>query len=139
MEYVEAASHIEAEPAQVWAVLVDAGHWPDWDSGVSGVSGELAEHQKVTIRSEVAPGRAFPVTVTTFEPPSRLVLTGGMPLGLFTGVRTYTLAPEGGGTRFHLREEYTGRLLSMMWKRMPDLNPSFRKFADGLKRRVEGS
>lgn len=34
---------------------------------------------------------------------------GGMPLGLFKGVRTYTLTPEGEGrTRFVMREECTG-------------------------------
>lgn len=139
MEFFEAGSHIEADPAQVWVVLIDAGHWSDWDSGVTGVTGTVAEGQKITIRSEASPGRAFPVTVKSFEPPTRLVLSGGMPLGLFTGVRTYSLTPDGTGTRFHLREEYTGALLSMMWKRIPDLDPSFRQFADGLKRRVEGS
>jgi hypothetical protein len=60
-----------------------------------------------------------------------------MPLGLFTGRRTYTLAPEGTATRFTMREEYTGALAGMMFKSIPDLGPSFRKFADGLKRRSE--
>ena len=32
-----------------------------------------------------------------------------MPLGLFKGVRTFTLAPgTDGSTRFTMREEYTG-------------------------------
>ena len=36
--------------------------------------------------------------------------SGGMPLGLFKGVRTFTLEPaDGGATRFSMREEYTGR------------------------------
>ena len=63
--------------------------------------------------------------------------SGGMPLGLFKGVRTFTLAPAGGTTRFQLREEYSGPLLSMMWRSMPDLGPSFAQFANGLKRRAE--
>jgi hypothetical protein len=60
-----------------------------------------------------------------------------MPLGLFRGVRTYTLAPVGAGTTFHMREEYTGPLLGLIWRSMPDLQPSFDRFAAGLKGRVE--
>jgi hypothetical protein len=60
-----------------------------------------------------------------------------MPLGLFRGVRTFTLQPAGMGTDFRIREEYSGPLLPLIWRSMPDLAPSFRQFADGLKRRVE--
>ena len=53
-----------------------------------------------------------------------------MPLGLFRGVRTFTLAPEANGTtRFHMREEYTGPMLPLIWRSMPDLGPSFEQFA----------
>ena len=84
------------------------------------------------------PGRSFPVKVTAFEPAARLEFTGGMPLGLFKGVRTYTLAPRPGAmTEFVVREEYTGPLLGLIWRSMPDLGPSFQQFADGLKQRVE--
>jgi hypothetical protein len=77
------------------------------------------------------------VKVTAFEPGRRLQFTGGMPLGLFRGVRSYTLAPDGAGTSFRMREEYTGALLGLIWRSMPDLQPSFDRFAAGLKRRVE--
>jgi hypothetical protein len=63
---------------------------------------------------------------------------GGMPLGLFKGVRTFTLSPQGTGTtKFTMREEYTGPLLPLIWKSMPDLGPSFEKFAKGLKAEAE--
>jgi hypothetical protein len=52
-------------------------------------------------------------------------------------VRTFTLSPQGNGTRFSVREEYTGALLPMIWRSMPDLGPSFQKFATGLKQRAE--
>src|SRR3954447_8828768 len=137
MKLYESNSTIAATPDDVWAVLVDAAQWPTWDSGVEGVEGTLAEGQKITIRSSAAPGRAFPVTVTTMEPFRRLVFRGGMPLGLFRGERTYTLTPQGEGTQFRMREEYTGAMLGLIWKSMPDLQPSFDQFAAGLKLRVE--
>jgi hypothetical protein len=61
-----------------------------------------------------------------------------MPLGLFRGVRTYEVSPNGtGGTAFRVREEYTGPLVGLVWRSMPDLGPSFDQFAQGLKRRAE--
>jgi len=36
-----------------------------------------------------------------------------------------------------MREEYTGPLLPLIWRSMPDLGPSFQRFARGLKQRVE--
>ena len=139
MRFYEASTQINRPADAVWAILVDGSNWPNWDSGVDGVSGTIAAGQTVTIRSKVAPGRTFPVKITTFAPGSSLVFTGGMPLGLFKGVRTYTLAPApGGGTNLKVREEYSGPLVSMMWRSMPDLGPSFTQFATGLKRRAEG-
>ena len=137
MRYYEAGSEIAASPERVWAVLTDGNGWASWASGVDGVEGTIAPGEKITIRSQAAPGRAFPVTVSTFEAPSRLQFSGGMPLGLFRGVRTYTLSPRNGGTSFHMREEYTGPLVGPMWRSMPNLAPSFQQFANGLKQRAE--
>jgi len=65
-------------------------------------------------------------------------MSGGMPLGLFKGKRMFTLSPQGNGTtKFNMREEYTGPLLPMLWRSIPDLGPSFNQFANGLKQRVE--
>jgi hypothetical protein len=68
-----------------------------------------------------------------------MVWSGGMPLGLFKGVRTFTLAPQAAGTiKFTMREEYVGPLAPLITRSIPDLNPSFMRFANGLKRRAEG-
>jgi hypothetical protein len=136
----DATSLIHATPAAVWAVLVDAAGYPAWDSGVERVEGTIAPGERIKVVSEANPGRAFPVTVTELVPEQRMTWTGGMPLGLFRGVRTFRLAPEGDGTtRFTMREEYSGPLLALVWRSMPDLGPSFEQFARGLKARAEAS
>jgi uncharacterized protein YndB with AHSA1/START domain len=137
MRSYDSTVFIQAAREQVWPVLTDIAAWPDWDSGVTNVDGRLALGEKLSITVAANPGRVFPVKVVHVDPPQRLVLRGGMPLGLFTGRRTYTLAPEGTGTRFTMREEYTGPLAGLIFKSIPDLDPSFRQFAEGLKRRVE--
>jgi hypothetical protein len=140
MKYFEASSEIQADADRIWAILTDGPGWSTWDSGVDKVEGRIGPGETIKLWSKAAPGRAFPLKVTTFEPGTRLTFSGGMPLGLFRGVRTYTLAPQAGGTTaFKMREEYTGPLLGIMWRSMPDLGPAFRQFADGLKRRAESA
>jgi len=136
----EASSVIAATPEAIWTVLVDGTGWTDWDSAVVRFEGTVAPGEKVTVYPEVNPKRGFPVKVVEFVPGERMTWRGGMPLGLFTGTRTYTLTPQPDGTvRFDLVEEYTGPLAGMIAKSIPDLAPSFTRFANGLKQRVEGS
>src|SRR5687767_14337416 len=132
MRAYEASAQIDALADAVWAVLADAAGYGQWDSGAR-VEGTIAAGAKLRVTSEANPGRAFPVRVTELSPPRRMTWTGGMPLGLFRGVRTFRLEPRGGGTDFVVREEYTGPLLPLIWRTMPDLQPSFTRFAEGLK------
>jgi hypothetical protein len=138
MKAFEASSVINATPERIWAILVDGSHYPDWPSGVISVDGRIAPGETIKVVSGANPGRTFPVKVTEFSPARSMAWSGGMPLGLFKGVRTFSLAPAGdGATRFHVREEYSGPLLSMMSRSIPDLGPSFAQFATGLKQRAE--
>jgi hypothetical protein len=138
MKHFETSTTIDATPERVWEILADTASWSDWDSGVVGVEGEPGEGNRVKITSELNPKRAYPVKITEFEPNRRMAWRGGVPLGLFKGVRTYTLTPEAEGrTRFDIREEFTGPLLPLIWRTLPDMNDSFRQFANGLKQRAE--
>ena len=138
MKAYEATSTIKADPTAIWAVLTDAAGYPRWDSGIERVEGRIAAGEKIKVYAAVSPGRAFPLRVTEFEPGRRMVWSGGMPLGLFRGVRTFTLTPTGdGGTDFRVREEFTGAFLPLIWRSMPDLGPSFVRFAEGLQSRAE--
>ena len=140
MKAYDAAADIEATPDAIWAILTDAPNLSNWDSGVERVEGNIAPGETIKVFVKVNPGRAFPVKVTEFIPGQKMVWSGGMPLGLFKGVRTYTLSPQAGGvTKFTMREEYTGPLLPMIWRSIPDLGPSFQQFASGLKSRAERS
>jgi hypothetical protein len=137
MKSYDAAATIEAPPETIWAILTDAPAYAEWDSGVERVEGRIAPGEKIKVVSEANPGRAFPVKVTAFEPARAMTWSGGMPLGLFRGVRTFALTPDGAATRFTVREEYSGPMLGLIWRSMPDLGPSFEQFARGLKQRAE--
>ena len=138
MEGYRASSVITATPQAVWDVLIDVGAWPSWDSGVVRVEGSPALGQKVTVFPEVNPERGFPVTVVDLRPGAGMTWRGGMPLGLFTGTRTYTVTEERDGkVTFEMQETYRGPLAGLMAKVIPDLSDSFSQFARGLKSRVE--
>lgn len=140
MKSYEVTETIQAGPDEVWAVLGDVAHYPDWDSGVEKVEGRLEHGARLKVFSELDPGRGHPIKVTELSPGKGMTWRGGMPLGLFRGVRTYRLTPTGDGvTRFEMREQFTGPLLPLIGRSLPDFQPSFDKFARGLKARVEGS
>ena len=102
------------------------------------IEGRIAPGAKLKVHVKANPGRAFPVKVVQFQPAEMMRWSGGMPLGLFKGERTYRLTPHGDGTTtFTMREEYTGPLLPLIWRSIPDLGPSFQQFANGLKKQVE--
>ena len=138
MKSYQAESMINASPEAIWAILTDAPGYTTWDSGVVRVEGRIAPGETIKVVSKANPSRTFPVKVAEFVPGQRMVWSGGMPLGLFKGVRTFTLAPGGNATKFSMREEYTGPLLPMIWGSIPDLGPSFEQFASGLKAKAQG-
>ena len=138
MKFYEARATIRATPETIWAILIDGPSYASWDSGVVKVDGTIAPGETIRVVSEANPGRSFPVKVSGWRPTESMAWSGGMPLGLFRGERIFALAPAAdGSTDFTVREEYTGLLLGMMWRTIPDLGPSFAKFAEGLKQRAE--
>jgi len=66
--------------------------------------------------------------------------TGGMPFGLFTGVRTYTLDSKSeGNVDFTMHEVFSGPMLGLIGKSIPDMSAAFEQFCVGLKTRSEKS
>ncbi len=131
---------IRATPGKIWALLTDAASYPAWNPTVERVEGRIALQQKVKVFTKLSPGRAFAVKVTAFEPAKTMVWTGGMPLGLFKGVRTFRLTPHGNGTvEFAMQEVFSGLMAPLIEKSIPDLQPAFDQFALALKQKAEAA
>lgn len=138
LEYT-ATCRIEAAPDAVWTILTDAGGYGDWNPEIIGVDGRFALGERITARVNIGSGaiRRVPMRVTAFEPKSRMVWTGGLPLGLFVGLRTFTVAPVAAGTEFRLHLRMSGPLAGMIGKSVGDRQPEVDSFAAGLKARAE--
>lgn len=140
MKVFQATTTIAAAPETIWAILTNASAYPEWDPGVERIDGQIAPGEKITAYTKISPGRAFPVTVTAFEPSRKMIWASGMPLGLFKGERTFTLAPQSqGSTTFTLREEFSGPLLPLIGRSIPNMTATFEQFAAGLKSRAESA
>jgi hypothetical protein len=131
------ARAIDAPAEVVWRLLTDASSYQRWNRAVVSIEGPIVEGGQIRLVSIAAPKRTFTLKVAEMRAPSHMVWADGMPLGLFTGRRTYTIAARGAGCDFSMVEEFTGPLAGLITKAIPDLTPSFEAFADGLKAAAE--
>lgn len=131
-----ATTTINATPETIWNIITDAQSYPEWEPNVVRIEGKIAEGETVTAHVKHT-DRAFPAKVTVFVPNQKMAWTGGMPLGLFKGERTFTLTPKGEAVEFTLREEFSGPLLFLMKGSIPDQTEMFQNFVAGLKQRAE--
>ena len=138
MKQFATSAIIHARPETIWALLTDPAGYPLWNSTVEKVDGRIGLRETITVYTKAARGRAFPLEVSEFVPPSRMVWTGGMPLALFRGTRVFSITPAANGTtQFAMSEHFTGVLAPLIAKSIPDLQPSFDTFAADLKRHAE--
>jgi hypothetical protein len=133
-----AATAIRATPERIWSILTDAERYPSWNTTVDRVEGRIRPGEKIKLYVKLSPGRAFPVAVKEFVPPGRMIWPGGMPLGLFKGERTFSLAPiSPDAVEFSMTEVYSGLLSPLIEGSLPEMQPAFEEFALRLKERAE--
>lgn len=138
MKQFAATASIHAAPERIWAILTDAGRYPEWNSTIDRIEGRIAPGERITLHVAMNRGRAFPVRVAAFDPPRRMVWRGGMPLGLFVGERIFDLVPgQDGAVAFRMCEQFTGLLAPLIGRTIPDMQPTFDAFVADLKREAE--
>jgi uncharacterized protein YndB with AHSA1/START domain len=131
-------STIAAAPDRVWALLTDAASYPRWNPTVVSLGGTIAAGQKIRLVSSLDPKRTFKLKVAEVDAPHRMVWSSGMPWGLFSGRRTFTLSPRpDGGTDFSMEEKFSGPMAPLITKAIPDMTDSFAEFAQALKAAAE--
>jgi hypothetical protein len=134
------ATSILATPETVWAVLINASGYAHWNPEICRVDGQIALGRKIKAHVVLHGGKVQPVTlrVTELEPMRRMVWTGGLPLGLFTGRRTFSLLPhDGGAVEFTMYLNFSGLLSGPIARSLGDRQPDIDAFAAGLKKWAE--
>jgi hypothetical protein len=127
---------ILADAQCIWSLLTDAQGFSRWNSTVTSIEGEIREGQRLRVR---APGtdRRFTPKVSGVVPNQRMTWTGGF-APMFKGVRTFELRPgSDGSTDFVMQEDFSGLILPLVKRSLPDFGPIFERYANDLKREAE--
>ena len=127
---------IQAPPAKIWALLTNADDFPRWNSTIESIQGKIAPGETIHLHAKIAPDRTFKLRVTTYQPDERMVWQDGTPL--FQGVRQYTLTSRSSGaTEVAMAETFSGLMLPLIARSLPDQGPSFERFLADLKAEAE--
>ena len=122
---------IAAPPVVVWGLLTDAGSYPEWNSTVVSVKGDIRPGGNLELVSKLDPSRTFKLKVKNFDPPRRLAWGDAL------GTRTYTLTGTIDGTRFEMTEKIGGPVFPLFASKIPSFDASFEQFAADLKPAAE--
>jgi hypothetical protein len=129
---------IAAPPARIWALLTDAARVPSWNSTVTSLKGDIALGAKLELRVPLDPKRVFTPRVTKLEKDREMEWSDGM-APMFKGVRRFVLTARGDVTEFEMTEVFSGVMLPLIKRSLPDFGPAFEAYAADLKRAAEGS
>ena len=125
------STEINASPATIWALLIDASGFPNWNSTVISIEGDIQLGKKIRLKSTLDPDRTFKLKVKEVVPNERLVWGDAM------GKRTYSLGESTNGTNFTMTEKIGGIMFPLFANKIPSFDESFEQFATDLKREAE--
>jgi len=104
----QVANTIDAPPATVWGLLTDARSYPQWNSTVVSIVGEIAPGSKIKLVSTMDPSRTFNLKVKEFQAPTKLAWGDAM------GTRVYTITETNDGrSRFEMSEKIGGPIFPL--------------------------
>ena len=127
---------VHAPTVAVWKLLTDAERFPQWNSTVTRIEGRISDGERLRLH---VPGtrRTFTPRVRVLKQNEYMTWTGGF-APLFVGERTFMLTPRvDGSTRFAMQERFSGLMLPLIRRSLPDFGPVFATFARDLKREAE--
>ena len=142
MRELRAEIQISAPIEQVWRVLTDFEHWKDWNPMVNQASGtaSVPSKLKLTMRGlDSKDAMKYEPIVVEVDPPKYLRWRATMMSGfMFTNDRVFELKEKYGGTEVINREEFSGLMVPLFWKKMNQfVVPMLEKMNNALKDRME--
>lgn len=123
---------IQANKSIIWALLTNANDYPRWNSTIISIEGNIADGEKIKLKSTLDPKRVFKLSVKEFKPDDRLVWGDSM------GKRIYTLKTIGSGlTNFSMNEKIGGPIFPLFSRMIPPFDQSFEQYVNDLKKEAE--
>jgi hypothetical protein len=133
---------INASPEKVWAVLVDFENYPNWNTFIRSISGEVKVGNiiKAHIQPPEGKGMTFKPKVLVYNTNEELRWIGHLLFpGLFDGEHVFELMDNGNGTTIFIQRENFRGILVPFFKTMLEVNTKngFDLMNKELKKRVE--
>lgn len=114
--------HINAPIEKVWSTLTSFDQWKEWNPTVTQASGNsaLGEKLSITICGEDCKeaGSYNPVVLESNPPRSFRWSATMMAPFIFKNDRVFELSEKDGGTQVVHKEEYSGIMVSLFWKKL---------------------
>ena len=143
VKQVHSEIEIAAPVDRVWRALIDFAAYPSWNPLLTKIRGEPRVGERLRVRLAVGK-RAMTIapTILRVDEARALVWRGSLPIpGLFVGEHWFELhALDGGRTRFHQWEKFTGLLIPLMTKLLDgDTKRGYERMNEALKAHCEAS
>ena len=127
---------------EVWTTLTDLQTYPQWNTFIEKVDGELTVGAKLHVRLQPVDERGITMhpTVLAAEPGRELRWIGHLMIpGIFDGEHRFLIEEAGPGrVRFTQSERFGGIMVPLLWKKLRDGGTAkgFRAMNEALARRV---
>ncbi len=123
---------IDASSETVWNLLATAEKYPEWNSTVISIKGNIELGNTIILVSTLDPSREFNLKIKEFQPNQKLVW------GDRQGSRVYTLdSKDSKLTIFSMVEKIGGILFPLYGNFIPPFDQAFEQFAMDLKTAAE--
>ncbi|WP_046755987.1 SRPBCC domain-containing protein [Kordia jejudonensis] len=130
---------INANKELVWEILLDFKNYPEWNSFIKSISGDVKVGNKIEIKLQ---GMTFKPLILTLNENTELKWLGHLWFkGLFDGEHKFKLIDNGNGTtNFEQSENFSGILVKLFSKSLDkDTKNGFERMNRELKLRVENT
>ncbi|PCJ80800.1 MAG: polyketide cyclase/dehydrase [Bacteroidetes bacterium] len=122
---------INSDAKTVWKLLTDASNFPNWNSTVTSIEGQIVKGGKIKLKSILDEKRTFKLKIKEFEPNKRMVW------GDRKGNRIYTIEENKRVVTFTMSEKIGGLMFPMYAKYIPPFDEMFQQFANDFKKEAE--
>ncbi len=125
------STEIQADAATVWTLLTDAKDFPNWNSTVISIDGDIAVGEKIKLKSTLAPERTFKIRIKEMQDQERMVWGDAM------GKRVFLIEKMADGVRFTMTEKISSPMFPLFANQLPSFDENFDTYAADLKRAAE--
>ena len=136
MRTLEAGTLINARMSTVWDIITDSGNYTVWKSGITDIEGEVRNGSIIRVRTSTGGNRLYRIRVEQI-PGQVMTWTGGLPLGLYKNIRTFTLSNREESTHLRVSEDNTGPLAGFLATPAHDRQRSVNEYLQAVKARAE--